>query len=159
LEYVHSQGIAHRDLKPENILVESPSFWKIYVSDFGLSKVMESRLMQTVCGTPTFVAPEVLMGMGYGVEVDLWSLGVITYYLLCGFLPFNGDNISDFFTSVLQAEYSWDPQLPISFLAKDFVGKLLVVDPNVRAKAGQALKDDWILSFGEKIKTPVQWQI
>merc|ERR1712167_417935 len=94
LIYCHSIGVAHRDLKPENILYatkEDDSVVK--VADFGLAKISEQNtLMQTACGTPEYVAPEVLKRQAYDSQVDMWSLGVITYILLCGYPPFSNDN-------------------------------------------------------------------
>lgn len=83
LLYCHNQGIAHRDLKPENLLYQSTSEdAEIKIADFGLAKLIKGdSLMQTACGTPGYVAPEILEGRPYGAEVDLWSLGVITYIL------------------------------------------------------------------------------
>jgi serine/threonine protein kinase len=83
VEYLHSLGIAHRDLKPENLLLsEKSKNAKIMISDFGLSKIFnDEEVMKTACGTPGYVAPEVLKRQGYGREVDLWSIGVITYIL------------------------------------------------------------------------------
>lgn len=89
LLYCHAQGIAHRDLKPENLLYQSTAEdAEIKIADFGLAKLIKGdSLMQTACGTPGYVAPEILEGRPYGPEVDLWSLGVITYILYgCGLL-------------------------------------------------------------------------
>merc|ERR1712000_4200 len=95
IEYLHSLGIVHRDLKPENLLFSDPSpKARLKVTDFGLSKVMEnsSTVLQTQCGTPAYVAPEVLLGEGYGPEVDMWGAGVIMYIILSGTAPFHADN-------------------------------------------------------------------
>lgn len=83
VDYLHKKGIAHRDLKPENLLYSSKDKdAKIMISDFGLSKIFSDMdMMKTACGTPGYVAPEVLKRTGYGKEVDMWSIGVITYIL------------------------------------------------------------------------------
>lgn len=83
LLYCHAKGIAHRDLKPENLLYQSTDpDAEIKIADFGLAKLVKGdSLMQTACGTPGYVAPEILEGRPYGAEVDMWSLGVITYIL------------------------------------------------------------------------------
>merc|ERR1712000_586434 len=93
IDYLHSMNIVHRDLKPENLLLKDDSdISEVKLADFGLSKIIsdgvQKQLMQTACGTPGYVAPEVLTADGYDKEVDLWSIGVITYILLCGFPPF-----------------------------------------------------------------------
>ncbi len=81
--YLHSMGFAHRDLKPENLLYSSPDpDATIKISDFGLAKVISSNdLMMTACGTPSYVAPEILTGKGYSLAVDYWAIGVILYVL------------------------------------------------------------------------------
>eukprot|EP01084_Bolivina_argentea_P205855 351589_1 len=87
-------GIVHRDLKPENLLYSAETDdAEIKIADFGLAKLLrESDMMATACGTPGYVAPEILSGGPYTDKVDLWSLGVITYILLCGFPPFYDEN-------------------------------------------------------------------
>ncbi|XP_061114531.1 calcium/calmodulin-dependent protein kinase type 1B isoform X3 [Conger conger] len=85
VRYLHQLGVVHRDLKPENLLYESPlEDSKIVISDFGLSKMEEQGVLTTACGTPAYVAPELLQQMTYGREVDLWALGVISYILISG---------------------------------------------------------------------------
>ncbi|XP_006502129.1 serine/threonine-protein kinase DCLK2 isoform X2 [Mus musculus] len=93
LRYLHSLSIVHRDIKPENLLVcEYPDGTKsLKLGDFGLATVVEGPLY-TVCGTPTYVAPEIIAETGYGLKVDVWAAGVITYILLCGFPPFRSEN-------------------------------------------------------------------
>uniref|UniRef100_A0AAY5KFU6 Doublecortin-like kinase 3 n=1 Tax=Esox lucius TaxID=8010 RepID=A0AAY5KFU6_ESOLU len=93
LTYIHSKSIVHRDLKPENLLVREwvDSVTRLKLGDFGLAMVVTEPIF-TVCGTPTYVAPEILSETGYGLPVDLWALGVILYILLCGFPPFRSRN-------------------------------------------------------------------
>jgi len=151
IDYMHKHGVVHRDLKPENLLCANPKGDNskqsvIKIADFGLSKDTETGNLQTSCGTPSYVAPEVLMGGQYDSEVDIWSIGVITYVLLCGFTPFYGDNQRQLFERILHAQFDfpspeWDD---ISAQAKDFVKKLLVVNPAQRLSAGQALAHEWI---------------
>jgi calcium/calmodulin-dependent protein kinase I len=94
---LHSRGIAHRDLKPENLLLANPGDpASIKIADFGFAKIMSKlprnkhgqQLMMTSCGTPEYVAPEVLQNVGYDCKCDVWSMGVILYIMLCGFPPF-----------------------------------------------------------------------
>jgi len=147
--YLHSQGVAHRDLKPENILLATPAEdAPIKVTDFGLSRLIEeTTLMTTACGTPGYVAPEVITHEAYSTQIDMWSVGVIVYILLCGFPPFYGENDAQMFRKIRSAQYKflspyWDG---ISMEAKDFVSRLLVVDPAKRMTAHQALKHKWLV--------------
>ncbi|KAL3914792.1 MAG: hypothetical protein SGPRY_007495 [Prymnesium sp.] len=152
VQYLHSLGIAHRDLKPENILLkDEKEDAPIKITDFGLSKIFADDLagevvMKTACGTPGYVAPEVLTHEIYSEQVDMWSIGVIVYILLCGFPPFYGDNDAQMFKKIKAGSYKfltpyWDP---ISAEAKDFVSKLLVVDPKKRMTSVEALKHPWV---------------
>ncbi|XP_029413504.1 calcium/calmodulin-dependent protein kinase type IV [Nannospalax galili] len=126
LSYLHENGIVHRDLKPENLLYATPApDAPLKIADFGLSKIVEHQvLMKTVCGTPGYCAPEILRGCAYGPEVDMWSVGIITYILLCGFEPFYDERGDQFmFRRILNCEYYfispwWDE---VSLNAKDLV--------------------------------------
>mmetsp|Transcript_9099 Transcript_9099/g.24202 ORF Transcript_9099/g.24202 Transcript_9099/m.24202 type:complete len:440 (+) Transcript_9099:108-1427(+) len=153
IQYLHSLGIAHRDLKPENLLLKDESeSAAIKITDFGLSKIFADDLagevvMKTACGTPGYVAPEVLTHEIYSEQVDMWSIGVIVYILLCGFPPFYGDNDAQMFKKIKAGTYKfltpyWDP---ISAEAKDFVAKLLIVDPKKRMNSTDALTHPWLL--------------
>ncbi|KAJ3096585.1 calcium calmodulin-dependent protein kinase type 1G [Phlyctochytrium planicorne] len=150
IDYLHAQGIAHRDLKPENLLLSdrSPQA-KIMISDFGLSKIFcDDEVMRTACGTPGYVAPEVLKRQGYGREVDLWSLGVITYILLCGYPPFYDQNNVELFKQIMAGRYEFDRPWwdNISETAKDFIRRLLVLDPRQRFTAQSALAHPFIVN-------------
>eukprot|EP01092_Planopodium_desertum_P003606 TRINITY_DN16666_c0_g1_i4.p1 TRINITY_DN16666_c0_g1~~TRINITY_DN16666_c0_g1_i4.p1 ORF type:complete len:278 (-),score=68.07 TRINITY_DN16666_c0_g1_i4:70-813(-) len=145
---LHEQKIAHRDLKPENLLLKSKkSDTSVKIADFGLSRMIDEKaMMQTACGTPGYVAPEVLKATGYGEEVDMWSIGVIAYILLCGFPPFYGDTIPEIFEQIMAADFEYpdDYWKGISKSAKDFINKLLVVDPKKRLTARDALSHPWL---------------
>jgi len=148
VEYMHDNGIAHRDLKPENLLCGGNQGDVIKVTDFGLSKDFGTATLRTSCGTPDYVAPEVLKGQPYDNSVDVWSIGVITYILLCGFPPFYGSNDQQIFEKILKAEYDfpspdWDG---ISQEAKDFIRAILVLDYNQRPTASDCLEAPWITS-------------
>jgi len=151
VDYLHNNNIAHRDLKPENLLLKGNDDTEVMISDFGLSKIVNVQsMMETACGTPYYVAPEVLSASGYDKEVDLWSVGVITYLLLCGFPPFYGETLPEVFEQIMKAEFDFpDPYwTDISKDAKDFIQKLLVADAKKRLTAAQALNHTWIEKGG-----------
>ncbi|KAG9509790.1 Calcium/calmodulin-dependent protein kinase type 1, partial [Fragariocoptes setiger] len=149
VDYMHSQGVVHRDLKPENLLYFSPDDdSSIMISDFGLSRCEDAGIMSTACGTPGYVAPEVLSQKPYGKAVDVWSIGVIAYILLCGYPPFYDDEGIDenLFSQIMKGEFEfespyWDN---ISDSAKDFIRHLICVDPVKRYTCKQALDHPWI---------------
>lgn len=97
LRYCHDYGIIHRDIKAENILLKNPDedISCLKLADFGLAKILENQTMtDTVCGSPNYIAPEILEKKGYGKECDYWSLGVIIYVMLSGTFPFDSDNVA-----------------------------------------------------------------
>jgi len=157
VEYLHSIDIVHRDLKPENLLLKSAdNDLEVALADFGLSKIVgQQMMMQTACGTPSYVAPEVLNASGYGKEVDMWSIGVITYILLCGFPPFYGDTVPEIFEQIMEANFDYPEEYwgSVSKEAKDFVNKLLVVETSDRLSAPQALSHPWLLGATGNAKT------
>ncbi|XP_068940096.1 calcium/calmodulin-dependent protein kinase type 1 isoform X1 [Petaurus breviceps papuanus] len=148
VKYLHDMGIVHRDLKPENLLyysLEEDS--KIMISDFGLSKMeVSGSVLSTACGTPGYVAPEVLAQKPYSKAVDCWSIGVIAYILLCGYPPFYDENDAKLFEQILKAEYEFDSPYwdDISDSAKDFIRHLMEKDPEKRFTCEQALQHPWI---------------
>ncbi|XP_039299068.1 calcium/calmodulin-dependent protein kinase type 1 isoform X1 [Nilaparvata lugens] len=147
VDYMHEQGVVHRDLKPENLLYYSPDEdSKIMISDFGLSKMEDSGIMATACGTPGYVAPEVLAQKPYGKAVDVWSIGVISYILLCGYPPFYDENDANLFAQILKGEFDFDSPYwdDISDSAKDFIRQLMCVDVDKRYTCRQALAHPWI---------------
>jgi calcium/calmodulin-dependent protein kinase I len=159
LDYCHSRGIVHRDLKPENLLLKAKSDETVKIADFGLAKVGNSKaLMTTSCGTPGYVAAEVLAGRPYTSQVDLWSVGVILYVLLCGFPPFYSESGSNFelFEQIKAGAYEfpspyWDH---VSGEAKSLVKMLLTVDPAHRLTAKQLLVHPWVQ--GQASAAPLQ---
>lgn len=133
VEFCHTKGVYHRDLKPENLLLDSAGNLKI--SDFGLSalpqQVREDGLLHTTCGTPNYVAPEVLNDKGYdGAKADLWSSGVILYVLLAGFLPFDELDLTTLYKKIHKAEFSFPTWFSPG--AQNLISKLL--DPNTRTR-------------------------
>ncbi|KAM3140351.1 hypothetical protein pb186bvf_007511 [Paramecium bursaria] len=154
IRYCHSMGVVHRDLKPENLLYTSPEpDATIKISDFGEAKVISDDLMITACGTPGYVAPEILIGSGYDLAVDYWSIGVILYVLLCGYTPFYEESNEKLFELIKKGKVDFSGQewKKISNEAKDLIQRLLEVDPGKRYKADQIIKHPWIT--GEKAST------
>jgi len=156
LKYLHSQNVVHRDLKLENLLLKekvSPEQpLKVKIADFGLSKLYSGMSMHTACGTPFYVAPDILLAddddAGYGPPVDMWAVGVLLYILLSGRLPFSGDSDDELFKNILDAQVVWkSPQFDtVSEDAKDLILKLLVVTPTERFTADDALKHSFIVN-------------
>jgi len=143
IAYCHAQNIAHRDLKPENLLYASDDDDAgIKVADFGLAVLLDDNtLTHTACGTPGYVAPEILRNAWYGIQVDVWSLGVIAYILLCGFPPFYDEDNLRLYEHIKRGVYDypspfWDH---VSDTAKDLIDHMLVVNPKKRYTAAQVL--------------------
>eukprot|EP01088_Endostelium_zonatum_P016445 TRINITY_DN4445_c0_g2_i1.p1 TRINITY_DN4445_c0_g2~~TRINITY_DN4445_c0_g2_i1.p1 ORF type:complete len:364 (-),score=97.35 TRINITY_DN4445_c0_g2_i1:49-1140(-) len=153
IAHLHSKGIVHRDLKPENLLLESQDPQSaIRLADFGLSQfVSKSHLLNVAVGTPGYVAPEVVACLDsskafYGIEIDMWGIGVITFILLCGYPPFYSEDDDEVFDLIAEGNFEfapshWDDK---SDSAKDLIRKLLVVDPQLRLTAEEALKHPWV---------------
>jgi serine/threonine protein kinase len=144
VHYCHVQGVAHRDLKPENLLLDANDSLKI--SDFGLSAIthdnQKQKLLQTTCGTPNYVAPEVLKEKGYdGMVADVWSCGVILFVMLAGYLPFDDSTMNGLFLKIERGEY----RIPKTFSppVKNLISRMLTVDPAKRVKLIEVIDDAW----------------
>jgi len=164
VEYLHEKGIAHRDLKPENILCvtqtskKSPRFEKIKVADFGLSKVFAKDPLVSQCGSPTYVAPEVLVGQQYTKAVDMWAIGVISFVMLTGCFPFyeENDNYAALYKKIMDVDYTYPDNLRLSDLAKDFISHLLVKDPTARMTPQQCFQHPWLSNQPNLFAGPVK---
>ncbi|XP_037535909.1 serine/threonine-protein kinase Chk2 [Nematolebias whitei] len=152
VQYLHGNGIIHRDLKPENILLASnEDDCLIKVTDFSLSRILEeTSLMRTLCGTPSYLAPEVFTNAsttGYGLAADAWSLGVLLFVCLSGYAPFH-ENFSQRSVTeqIIRGEFTMVPAkwTHVSNQAKDMVRKLLVVEPTKRMTVDEALQHPWL---------------
>ncbi|XP_028782651.1 CBL-interacting serine/threonine-protein kinase 5-like [Neltuma alba] len=144
VDFCHSRGVSHRDLKPENLLLDDRGNLK--VSDFGLSALPEHMrydgLLHTQCGTPAYVAPEVLRKKGYdGSKADIWSCGVILYTLLAGFLPFRHENVMTMYTKIFKAEFQFPPWF--SAESRRLISKILVPDPESRITIPAIMRVPW----------------
>ena len=130
VEYIHKKGFAHRDLKPENLLLTKEKILKII--DFGLCHDFnERKLLKTKCGSPSYAAPEILKGYPYdGFKTDIWCCGIILYAMLCGYLPFDGDDNQEIFQSIVECE----PEFP-DFLEDDSINLLIwLLNPEPRER-------------------------
>lgn len=146
LYYCHVMGIAHRDLKPENLLLDDTATLKI--SDFGLSNLQRQSpsgktwKMVTCCGTPNYVAPEVLREAGYnGFKADVWSSGVILFVMCAGYLPFHDAHVNKLFAKISKADYTMCPTFTDQL--KDLIGKMLDPNPDTRITLEQLVNHSW----------------
>jgi calcium/calmodulin-dependent protein kinase I len=149
VHYLHSIGIVHRDLKPENLIYGDRSMNAVLkVTDFGLAGHLASntREMTTACGTPGYVAPEVLKEIPYGAAVDIWSIGVILFTMLCGYPPFYCENSADLFELIKSGEFEFDAAYwqDMTESSKDLIRRMLTVDPDQRITSAEALEHHWI---------------
>ena len=115
LAFLHKRGIAHRDIKPENIMLKKDMDVMgelIKLADFGFARLYDDKgqTMSTTCGTPEYVAPEVLKQKGYGCECDVWSMGVVLYIMLCGYAPFHNDNVQRLFQQIMRGRIAFPAQ-------------------------------------------------
>ena len=151
INYIHSQNIVHRDIKPENFLIwnkrekESVS---VKLCDFGLAEEVPMYGLSRICGSPSFVAPEILQCQTYGLPVDVWSLGVVFYFLLCRFCPYEHENLQEKFEMIIANELKfpaphWED---VSREAKSLIKRILVTNPKQRIKANTVLRDRWFQS-------------
>ena len=157
--YLHDHGIVHRDLKPENLLFRTPEDnADLLIADFGLSRIMDEEqfhVLTTTCGTPGYMAPEIFKKTGHGKPVDIWAIGVITYFLLCGYTPFDRDSNLEEMQAILIADYSFTPVeywRGVSPQAREFIKRCLTIDPTQRLTAHEALSHPFVagLHAGEE---------
>ncbi|KAK7301076.1 hypothetical protein RJT34_11935 [Clitoria ternatea] len=142
VDYCHSKGVYHRDLKPENLLLDSQG--NIKISDFGLSALPEQgvSMLRTTCGTPNYVAPEVLSHKGYnGAPADVWSCGVILYVLLAGYLPFDELDLTTLYSKIEKAQFSCPRWFSLG--AKSLIHRILDPNPEHRITIQQIRNDEW----------------
>ncbi|KAG5340406.1 Calcium/calmodulin-dependent protein kinase type I [Termitomyces sp. J132] len=151
VKYIHDAGIVHRDLKPENLLFRTPEEEAdIMIADFGLSRVMEEEklnILTEVCGTPGYMAPEIFKKTGHGKPVDVWAMGVVTYFLLGGYTPFDRDSQQLEMEAIIAGDYKFEPAeywVNVSDTAKDFVRQCLTLDPHKRPTADEMLEHKWL---------------
>lgn len=144
VNFCHIRGVYHRDLKPENLLLDENGNLK--VSDFGLSALSASKrqdgLLHTTCGTPAYVAPEVIHQRGYdGAKADIWSCGVILYVLMTGYLPFHDPNLMEMYRKILKAEFKFPNWFPPE--VQRLISKILDPNPNTRISMSKIMENPW----------------
>ncbi|KAK6430854.1 Calmodulin-dependent protein kinase cmk2 [Oleoguttula sp. CCFEE 5521] len=153
VDYLHQNNVVHRDLKPENLLyLTREEHSDLVLADFGIAKHLDSPdgVLKTMAGSFGYAAPEVMLKRGHSKPVDMWSLGVITYTLLCGYSPFRSESLQDLIDEtkhgrVIYHERYWKD---VSNEAKLFINSLLKPEPSDRATSSQALRDPWIAGQG-----------
>ena len=152
IDYLHKVKIAHRDLKAENIIIEQGKK-EIKLIDFGLSNIYEDgELLSTACGSPFYAAPEMLEGKSYkGSTVDIWSAGIVLFYMLCGYFPFEDSNNDKLYKKICKGKF----EIPkfLSKNAKDLISKILVVNIQRRINIKDIKKHPWVLNYLEKDKS------
>ena len=143
VEYIHSLGVAHRDLKPENLLLTENKILKII--DFGLSHEFNGEeFLKTKCGSPSYAAPEIIKGLPYdGFKTDIWCCGIILYAMVCGYLPFEGENNKILFKSIVEC----NPEIPdyLNEDTQDLIGSILRPEPDDRITIDDIKKHDFYL--------------
>ncbi|KAF7376629.1 Pkinase-domain-containing protein [Mycena sanguinolenta] len=153
LAYIHEKGIAHRDLKPENVLLTKDVPPIVKVADFGLAKIVnEQTRLKTMCGTPSYLAPEVVTqqnNSGYDSLVDSWSVGVILFSMCTNTTPFIEPSVEDLKTRIAERQIEWSQleSLGLSREAVDFVRRLLEYNPRDRMKLSDALEHPWLQGY------------
>ena len=157
ISYIHSHNICHRDIKPENLLLDKDM--NIKISDFGLSAFVgedaydTNSLQHTTCGSPNYVAPEVLKDSGYdGRFSDIWSCGVVLFVMVAGYLPFDEPSLSTLFRRIQSANYTCPPFF--SDELKDLISKILVPEPTARISLADIKQHPWYLGNDLKVKPP-----
>ena len=154
--YCHSKSVAHRDLKPENLLLQSEdNDSEIKIADFGFAKkCLTPNSLTTQCGTPGYVAPEILEGVAYDTKSDMWSLGVIVYIILGGYPPFIEQNQRELFRKIRRGQYEFHEEYwgSVSDDAKDLISSLLTVEPSKRLTAAESLKHKWMVADAKDLE-------
>lgn len=149
VDYLHDNNVVHRDLKPENLLyLTQDPHSDLVLADFGIAKMLDTKdeVLTTMAGSFGYAAPEVMLKKGHGKPVDMWSMGVITYTLLCGYSPFRSENLQDLIDECSNARVIFHERYwkDVSEDAKDFIGHLLQPRADDRSTSKEALAHPWL---------------
>lgn len=146
LAHIHSRNVLHRDIKLDNILLDNDGAVKI--CDFGVSKIIDKhKIINDQCGTPAYIAPEIINNLGYkGFYVDHWSLGILLYAMLCGTVPFKAPNMKELHELIKEGEFEYPKELEntLSEEAKSMIGGLLKLAPRERLSIPEILQHPWL---------------
>ena len=142
LGHIHSRGVLHRDIKLDNILLDTD--FHVKICDFGVSKIItRSEIIREQCGTPAYIAPEIIVNKGYkGFYIDHWSLGIVLYAILCGSIPFKASNMDELLKVIKTTHITFPAS--ISEEAKDLIKHLLVINPKDRLSIPGILNHPWL---------------
>ena len=146
VKYMHTNKVIHRDLKLGNIFLDK--YMRVKIGDFGLAaEVLGSERKTTICGTPNYIAPEILENRGHSYEVDMWSCGVILYTLLIGIPPFETSDVKTTYRKIQENRYSFPSDIKISDSAKKLIKRLLSSDPKARPTIDETINDEFMKSM------------
>ncbi|KAH6759502.1 CBL-interacting protein kinase 20 [Perilla frutescens var. frutescens] len=156
VDFCHSRGVYHRDLKPENLLLDD--YGNLKVTDFGLSALIDSRrqdgLLHTTCGTPAYVAPEVINKRGYdGVKADIWSCGVILFVLLAGYLPFHDSNLMEMYKKISRGDFRCPHWFPPE--VRKLLSRILDPHPSSRIAIYKIMENSWFKKGFQQVESPI----
>ena len=140
LDYLHHKGIIYRDLKPENILMDDKGYLKL--ADFGMAKKLKNdEKAMSFCGTPEYLAPEIITMEGHDKSADWWSFGILLFEMLCGLPPFYVDNLDKMYDLIKTNPVKFPKRIPLSEEAKDVIRKLLEKNPKNRLGSKEGIEE------------------
>eukprot|EP00163_Fabomonas_tropica_P009422 TRINITY_DN1922_c0_g1_i14.p3 TRINITY_DN1922_c0_g1~~TRINITY_DN1922_c0_g1_i14.p3 ORF type:complete len:405 (+),score=85.54 TRINITY_DN1922_c0_g1_i14:3143-4357(+) len=161
LQYLHQRGVIHRDIKPQNILLTSKDKDSpVKITDFGLSALVtpdKADLLKTAVGSPHFMAPEIMVSETYGGGVDVWSIGVVMYFLLSGLLPFDGESPNQVFKAIREGDFNFPDEFwaPISAEAKALIERIFVSNPAERIDLDEIPDSPWMQMEDQLSTVPI----
>lgn len=149
LSYIHSKGVAHRDIKLDNILLDGKG--NVKIADFGVSRQIQGdQVMKEQCGTPAYIAPEILRNRGYGLNVDLWSVGVVLFAMLYGTVPFKAQTMEELHQLILKGKYLLKEDISVE--ARDLLRGLLEINPKKRLSCRKILRHPWLRDMDPQVQ-------